>query len=90
MNVLNHRIDLETKSGALHSFVLVIVGVLLLAGLMALSTPSWDAALSVSSSDAAPPAVPPIEATASGTGVPAASTVFGDPVDAPDEAPSTF
>ena len=90
MNVLNHRIDLETKSGALHSFMLVIVGVLLLAALMALSMPSWDAALSVLSTDEAPPAVPAIEATASGTGVPDAATVFRGPGEASGEAPATF
>lgn len=90
MNVLNYRIDLATKSGALHSFVLVLVGALLLAALMALSMPSGDAALSVSSSDAAPPAAPAIGAAPGGTGVPDAAAVFRGPGEASDEAPATF
>lgn len=91
MNALNHRIDLAPKSGALRSFALVVVGVLLLAALADLSMQSGGAALSVSSSGAAPPVLPAIAVSPSDTGVPDAATVFRGRVDeAPEEAPPTF
>lgn len=60
MNVLNHQIDLAPESGALHGFVPIVVALLLRAGLMALSIPGWDAAMSISSNDPVPSAVPAI------------------------------
>lgn len=90
MNVLDHRINWAPKSAALRKFVLVIVGVLLLAAVADLSMQNTDVASSVSFSDTAQPIMPAIAVFSSDTGVPDAATVFHGLAEAPEEAPPTF
>lgn len=90
MKELNRRFGFAPKNGALRSFVLVIVVMVHLAVLMALSTPSRDAARSVSSNETPTPAVSAVGVAPVETGVPDAQTVFANSVDTPEEALPTF